>query len=558
MAELDQRQERWNRAAALAGDIIDECRVQLMLKFRFLDLALWRMPSEAIHLQGRYPFATDGKTLFFEPYGVLARFQESFDELVRDYLHLVMHCVFRHPWDETHDRHEAWWLACDITVESVAMELCASRFESELDSDRRAALSELRMRCGSQLSPSRLYTVFVDSLKGPESPLYGGISQSKMTEYASLFERDNHEAWPAYAKAQGEEEPGEVQELAEQDDDAEGEAPASDEREAQVDGETAGSDEEMPQVEQSDSDQATDDDSQEAQGASNEAEDASEDAEQSDESTDASWQGLSSQLDHEREVKDEKSPEERDWEEISKQIEMNLETFSKEWGDEAGALIASLKVANRKRYDYSDFLRRFTMLSEEMKINDDEYDYVFYTYGLELYGNMPLVEPLEYKETQRIRDFVIAIDTSESCQGDLVKRFVEHTFEIIKKQEDFAHSVNIHIVQCDAKVQADTTIRDLRDVDDFMDGFFIRGLGGTDFRPVFAYIDDLRNQGELADMKGLIYFTDGLGQYPEAAPDYDTAFIFMDTGAHHTPSVPPWAMKVILDEEGIDRFRSRM
>ena len=139
-----------------------------------------------------------------------------------------------------------------------------------------------------------------------------------------------------------------------------------------------------------------------------------------------------------------------------------------------------------------------------------------------------------------------------------MKRFVEHTFEIIKKQEDFAHSVNIHIVQCDAKVQADTTIRDLRDVDDFMDGFFIRGLGGTDFRPVFAYIDDLRNQGELADMKGLIYFTDGLGQYPEAAPDYDTAFIFMDTGAHHTPSVPPWAMKVILDEEGIDRFKSRM
>ncbi|MBQ9002781.1 MAG: hypothetical protein IJ087_13100 [Eggerthellaceae bacterium] len=121
MPELDQRQERWNRAADLARDIIDECRVQLMLKFRFLDLALWRMPAEAIHIQGRYPLATDGKTLFYEPYGLLARFEESFDELVRDYLHLVLHCVFRHPWDETHDRHDAWWLACDVMVESVAM-----------------------------------------------------------------------------------------------------------------------------------------------------------------------------------------------------------------------------------------------------------------------------------------------------------------------------------------------------------------------------------------------------------------------------------------------------
>ena len=558
MAVIDQRQERYNRAVKLALDIIDESRVQLMLKFRFLDLALWRMPAEDVSVQGRYSMTTDGKTLLYEPYSLLARFEESFYELVRDYLHLVMHCIFRHPWDESHERYEAWWLACDITVESVAMELCAGRFESELDKDRRAALSELRLLCGDRLNPGRLYQVFLDSMKGPESPQYGGISQSKMNEYAALFERDNHEAWPGFAKTHGEEKPGDVEEIAHQDDEADGEAPVNDQKEMQVDGENEASDQDKQQIDNPDASQANEDADEEAEGASNEAQDASEDADQADESTDADWQAQSTQNDTEREVKDEKSPDERDWEEIAKQIEMNLETFSKEWGDEAGALIASLKVANAKRYDYSEFLRRFTMLSEEMKINDDEYDYVFYTYGLELYGNMPLVEPLEYKETQRIRDFVIAIDTSESCQGDLVKRFVEHTFGIIKKQEDFAHSVNIHVIQCDAKVQADTRITDLRDIDDFMDGFFIRGLGGTDFRPVFSYVEDLRNAGELTDMKGLIYFTDGLGQYPDAAPDYDTAFVFMDTGERHTPSVPPWAMKVLLDEEGINRFGSRL
>ena len=39
------------------------------------------------------------------------------------------------------------------------------------------------------------------------------------------------------------------------------------------------------------------------------------------------------------------------------------------------------------------------------------------------YGNVPLVEPLEYRDDKRIREFVIAIDTSGSVQGDIVQSF---------------------------------------------------------------------------------------------------------------------------------------
>ncbi|MBQ9043123.1 MAG: hypothetical protein IJ111_09980 [Eggerthellaceae bacterium] len=554
MSEIvDEKQARWERAAKVAFDIVDECRVQLMLKFRFLDLALWRMQAEAVHVQGRYWLATDGKQVYYEPYFALARFEQGFDEAVRDYLHLVLHCIFRHPFDENHPRHEAWWLACDIIAESVAMEMCAGRFPSEDDNARKEALGELRLMCG-QLTPGKLYTLFERALTAPEGKTYRDMSTSRMIELQSLFERDNHEAWPSYAKSDPEEMPGDVEELAQQDDNADGEAPESETREMLSEGETSEA-ENKDQVEHPEASESQDNDDEEGQGDSSEANDTSEDSDAED-NLEGDWHGSASEDDTDEELKDEKSEEERDWEEIAKQIEMNLETFSREWGDEAGALIASLAVANRKHYDYEEFLRRFTMISEEMKINDDEYDYIFYTYGLDLYGDMPLVEPLEYKETQRIRDFVIAIDTSESCSGDLVKRFVEHTFSIIKKSEDFAHSVNIHVIQCDAKVQADTKITDLRDVDAFMDGFFVRGMGGTDFRPVFAYVNDLRKRGELADMKGLVYFTDGLGQFPDAAPDYDAAFVFMDNGEATMPSVPPWAMKVVLDEEGINRFKS--
>ena len=54
------------------------------------------------------------------------------------------------------------------------------------------------------------------------------------------------------------------------------------------------------------------------------------------------------------------------------------------------------------------FLQRFSVLGEVMRVNDEEYELIFYTYGLSLYKNLPLIEPLEYKEVKRIKEFVIA------------------------------------------------------------------------------------------------------------------------------------------------------
>lgn len=552
MDALDPRELRQQQADRLAADIIDEARVQLMLRFRFLDLALWRMEVEPYPVRSGYALATDGRKVYCDSELMLARFEESFDEVVRDCLHMVMHCLFRHPFDETRDREDAWWLACNVMAESAAMDLCGSRFPSPDDGARRQALSELRLLCGT-LTPNSLYNLFLKAFTAPHGTVHRGLGPGRLNELASLFERDNHEAWPSHGQGEGGEEAGDIQELGQPGGDGSDEPSDEAPQELMAASEAQEASEEPPQPEAF---QAEGRDAEEgrAEGADEDAAEIS-DAPQ-DEATAGSSRGQSAD-EGSREAEDEKYADERDWEEIAKQVEVNLETFSREWGEEAGSLIACLRIANRKRYDYSDFLRRFSMLSEEMKINDDEFDNIFYTYGLELYGNMPLIEPLEYKETQRIRDFVIAIDTSESCQGDLVRRFLAHTFDILKAQEDFAHSVNIHVIQCDAKVQADTKITDLRDIDRFMEGFHIRGMGGTDFRPVFGYVEDLRNQGELPSMKGLIYFTDGLGAYPEAAPDFDTAFVFMDTGELHTPSVPPWAMKVLIDEEGISRFRGK-
>ena len=236
---------------------------------------------------------------------------------------------------------------------------------------------------------------------------------------------------------------------------------------------------------------------------------------------------------------------ESDWKHIAEQIEMEIETFAKVRGKFASSLVQNLRAVNREKYDYSDFLRKFTSVNETVKVSDDEFDYIYYNYGLQHYHRMPLIEPLEYREDSRIRDFVIAIDTSGSVAGEEVQTFLQKTYNILKSRESFHNRINVHIVQCDARIQSDEVITSTEDFDRYLDTMEIRGLGGTDFRPVFDYIDRLVKEGEFSDLKGLIYFTDGLGIYPSSKPSYKTAFVFVESG-YSVPEVPVWAMKVVL------------
>ena len=238
------------------------------------------------------------------------------------------------------------------------------------------------------------------------------------------------------------------------------------------------------------------------------------------------------------------------WKKISERVKADLKSFTK---GKAGAetLEKNLEEATRDHYDYGEILRRFTVTGEDLAVNDDEFDYVYYTYGLRTYGNLPLVEPLEYKEVHKVKEFVIAIDTSASCRGSVVRAFLRKTYSILKGTENFFHKVNVHLIQCDQEVQSDVKITCDDDFETFMKYGKLKGFGATDFRPVFTYVEQLKEQGEFENLKGLIYFTDGYGIYPEKNPGYDVIFAFLEEDEHRMP-VPPWALKVILEEEGME------
>lgn len=238
------------------------------------------------------------------------------------------------------------------------------------------------------------------------------------------------------------------------------------------------------------------------------------------------------------------------WKHISEQVKTAQEMFSKKQGTMGGGLTQNLKAVTRQRYDYTAFLKQFAVYGEAMKINDDEFDYIFYTYGLSRYGNMPLIEPLEYKDVKRIREFVIAIDTSGSVSGETVQTFIQKTYNILKSTESFFSKINLHIIQCDAELQEDVKITSQEDFDNYLKTMKIKGLGGTDFRPVFSYVNKLLAEGEFTNLKGLIYFTDGFGTFPERMPDYETAFVFIDD-EYNNPIVPPWAIKLVLQRDEI-------
>ncbi len=218
----------------------------------------------------------------------------------------------------------------------------------------------------------------------------------------------------------------------------------------------------------------------------------------------------------------------------------------RQMGRQAGSLREKAVLGEGARHEYARYLRRYAVEREYAQEDVDSFQYAWYAYGMEHYGNMPLIEPLEYRMERRLEELVIVIDTSGSCARGLTKQFLEQTRDIILKEKLFFRRFRLHILQCDAKVQRDDRIGSIAEFESYIDALEIVGGGGTDFCPAFDHIDSLIRSGELRRLKGVLYFTDGRGIYPSKPPEYEATFVFLEH-RYDDIDTPRWARRLVLD-----------
>ena len=93
-------------------------------------------------------------------------------------------------------------------------------------------------------------------------------------------------------------------------------------------------------------------------------------------------------------------------------------------GSGSGNAAFAVRPDARGSRAFAALLRECSEMRENRHVSGDEFQYAWYLYGLEHYGGMPLIEPLEYSEERRLRELAVVIDTSASCSRSLCAAFL--------------------------------------------------------------------------------------------------------------------------------------
>ena len=441
---------------AVGVKALEASKTELYIAMRFMGAALMSLRYEMD--LSTVTVGTDAVNIRYNPSYILKLFVEEPGKLNRTYLHMILHCIFRHMYTSAFYEDERLFDLCaDIVVESILDGMdypCIYRVTSDYR-DRMYALLEDELKV---LTVEKLYRFF--SAEGKE------LSIDELERAEREFKLDDHSFFRRIPKDEPEKENDEDEKLKEK---------------------------------------------------------------------------LISPLVL-REIKD----KEKDWEKEAKRLQSEIDALSSRASDKVGKLSFLLQIQNTSRTDYREFLKRFMILREEGGIDLDSFDYGMYSFGMTHYGNMPLIEENEFREVKRLKELVIAVDTSASCTDTLLEGFLREAAKILLDKESFFQKIKVHLIECDDRVQKDELIESVEDMERRIGKITVEGGFGTDFRPVFEYVENLREKGEFENLKGLIYFTDGYGEYPKKSPDYDVAFAFPKDGDIDDTKVPEWALKLYV------------
>ena len=421
-----------DEATQLAGDMLAVCRDDLLMAVSFANRPMAQLTPR---IQTDHAGCmTDGREALFSPSFVLSSFNKNRQLVSRAYLHIILHCLLRHPFPA---------LDVDPLTWSVAADLCVACIMDELDQGPAAAAI-------AYCDPERdeLLASWKDRVSQPTAAAFyalltrEGVGQEELGRMEIVIGMDSHELW--FAQPEG-----------------------TDEQE---------------QPDNSDANQQL------------------------------------AKL----------------WEQVAAQTLIDAQ---RNQDDAVEPIVDQLHRIRASAMSLDELLSIYAAPQETMIASDDSFDLVYYSYGLRELDGIALVEPLEYREDPSLRDFCIAIDTSGSCSGPLVRAFISKACGVLLNSSSIGATTRIWLVQCDDAVQDRRVITQQDSIEDMLGNLELKGFGGTDFRPVFALMEQMQDQGEVEQWDALIYFTDGEGVFPQEAPEFDTAFVMIDQPA----DVPSWA-----------------
>lgn len=555
--------------------ILNQAKIELSLSMRYLSRALDKLSFQMDFNTRR--IGTEGEKIHFHPEFVFQLYVESPQKLYRLYMHSLLHCLFRHMF-KTEDKEEGLWnLATDIHVEYVLDSMDIPLLYRPAYPFRENYFQKLEKEVKS-LSAERIYAYLLEQ----------NLSYEEKERLDLEFVKDDHSFW---AKLGEEERPVDTEE-AEGTEEAERTGNTEGKRNAEAAEDTespeaenepnspnkpsnpkkqGNQEEKEEEKEESSPNDLTEDRNSPSQSAKDgdiRSDTVKDGDSQSDtvkggegrekENNGAQGSGESKEPEEEGQSnkgkksagEDAESREKRrkaldkDWEDIGKRTEEEMKDEKE--GEKSEKLSWFLHLEHKNHTPFQDFLRKFSVDREELKTDPESFDYGYYYFGLSQYGNMPLIEENEYREKRKIPELVIAIDTSYSTKGEMVKRFLEEALAILADKGAFFSKCRVHIIECDDRIRKDLLIEDAEEMERYRERFEVSGGYGTDFRSVFHYIEDLQKKGELKELKALLYFTDGRGRYPKNAPAYTAAFIFPRGEDIDDENAPFWALKLYI------------
>ncbi len=155
-------------------------------------------------------------------------------------------------------------------------------------------------------------------------------------------------------------------------------------------------------------------------------------------------------------------------------------------------------------------------------------------YGSAQKGKVPL----------KTMDIVVAIDTSGSISDEEVRQFLNE-IEGIKR----SYPCNIWVVQCDTRILEEKKYAKFEKIT-----FKMKGGGGTDFRPVFKWMEDKK-----LEQAQLVYFTDLYGEFPtaESTKVKKTIWVLPPSSRGDYDCKPPFGYVIRIPDHDAQKMRRK-